>query len=58
MIKIYSDGTPAGTRVFQDNGAELTGITNIVWTIDGRSEHLATAVITFEQVQVEVKAEV
>ena len=41
MIKIYSDGTGVGTKVFMENGAEITGITKIIWEIDDRQPRLA-----------------
>lgn len=57
MIKIYSDGTPASTRVFQENGIEIRGITSIVWSIAG-PDGIAKATLTFEDVLVDVKGEV
>ena len=36
MIIVTSDGTPAGTHVFGDNGREIHGITRIEWSIDAK----------------------
>lgn len=56
MIKIYSDGTAAGTKVFQEDGAEIRGITSITWAIEGGySAQSAKATLTFENVEVEVQ---
>lgn len=57
MIKIYSDGTVPGTRVFQEDGSEITGVKTIVWTVDAEDGGLAKATLYFDEVHVEVSGD-
>ena len=33
-VRIQSDGTPQGTNVFTEDGAEVRGLTGLTWTIE------------------------
>lgn len=55
-IKIISDGTPYGTHIFNEDGTEIKGVTEITWHIDA-SDDTAIATLKFAFVQVEVTAE-
>jgi hypothetical protein len=51
-VRIESDGTPKGTRIFDANGTPIEGaITKIEWSI--LPEKFARAVVTFENVEIE-----
>lgn len=54
-MKIVSDGTDYGTKVFDDDGKEMEGITSIEWSISVRN--YARAKIEFIGVEVEVEVE-
>lgn len=55
-IRIVSDGTTAGTHVYDRDGRELLGVTKVAWSLDFK-EGLAKAEITFVGVDVDVLAD-
>ena len=54
QIKIVSDGTPCGTKVFNHDGVPIEGVTSIKLHIDLGT--LMAAEITFINVQAEITA--
>ncbi|MGK8887538.1 hypothetical protein [Burkholderia gladioli] len=54
QIRIVSDGTALGTKVYDATGHEIKGgITKIVWAIDGH-RRVGSARITFDLVEVDL----
>lgn len=52
-LRIVSDGTPLGTKVFDSDGAEIKGcITKVEWSIDANCAGQAT--LTFANVEVDL----
>ncbi|APR40016.1 hypothetical protein [Paraburkholderia sp. SOS3] len=57
-MRIVSDGTGLGTKVYDADGHEIKGcITKIVWVIDG-DRRVGRARITFDMVEVDLVGEV
>lgn len=57
-IKIVSDGTPAGTRVVnEDTGEEIQRVIRVWWSI-GAKDDFASATIVLKPVSVELIGEV
>ena len=54
-LKIVSDGTPAGTKVFTEDGKQIEGVYFISWEIDAGS--LPRATISVHNVPVELVSE-
>lgn len=54
-IRILSDGTGNGTRVVDERGQRVEMVTKIEWQVEVKG--LATAVLTFARVPVEVSGE-
>ncbi len=55
-VKIISDGSPAGTQVFDENGVQIKGcITRVLWGVKPGAP--AVAVITFANVELDVTGE-
>lgn len=56
-IRIVSDGTAIGTKVFDANGVEMQGcLTKIEWSIDGDSR-TGKATLTYGLVELDVVGE-
>lgn len=56
-VLIQSDGTPYGTKVFDQTGHEIQGcITKIEWSVE--PENFAKAIITFANVDLDAPAAV
>lgn len=56
-LRIVSDGTALGTKVFDSDGREVVGcLTKIEWSIDG-DRRVGTATLTYECVEVDVIGE-
>jgi len=56
QIRIVSDGTPFGTKVFDAEGSEIKGcITKVEWSIEGGK--VAQATLTFSDVEVDVSGD-
>lgn len=56
-VKIVSDGTPQGTRVLDDFGMPISGVTKITWIMED-AQSIGKAIIEFEKVVIEASAEV
>lgn len=56
IVRIESDGSPEGTKVFNELGEEVINITSIKWEISAKS--LATVTISLIDVAVIVKGKV
>ncbi len=54
-LKIVSDGTPMGTRVEDEKGNRLDGVTSVEW--DAGIDRLATCTLELTGVPVEVTSE-
>jgi len=54
QIKIVSDGTGRGTKIFDLDGKQVLGATNL--TIDVSARGAVTAVVTFDHVALEMFA--
>lgn len=57
MIKIVSDGTALGTRVYDEDGKRMNGVESIVIFPIADRNQLVSAQITFCQVELEILAE-
>jgi hypothetical protein len=57
-VRITSDGTPRGTRVFDRDGKDISKlVSRVEWSIQARgAERLARAVLTFVVAAAEVEA--
>jgi hypothetical protein len=58
-VRIVSDGTPPGTKVYVQTDprlmpVELTRVTKVEWTLDAGAERRAEAVITLQEAIVDV----
>lgn len=54
-VLIQSDGTPVGTRVFDQTGHPIQGcITKIEWSVE--PDNFAKAILTFENVELDAPA--
>jgi hypothetical protein len=51
QVRIVSDGTPAGTHVYDCDGKEIVGHSKVTWDI--RSRGTARAWLEFEAPQIE-----
>lgn len=56
MIRIVSDGTSVGTKIYGEDNREIHGVTAITWTLQAGSNERAVAMLTFDAM-VGVKAE-
>ena len=52
VMKIVSDGSPEGTKVFGEDGHEITQISKIEITIE--PQEMVTARLTFQMVKLEI----
>ena len=55
-VRIVSDGTPAGTKVFAGD-AEVANISKIEWKLDA-NDGFAKAIVTIDLVEIDVVVEV
>ncbi|CAK0755088.1 hypothetical protein CCP3SC15_2010010 [Gammaproteobacteria bacterium] len=46
-VRIVSDGTRQGTKVFDEDGIPIKGIQTVTWSLDARGEGVGKAVLTF-----------
>jgi hypothetical protein len=54
-LRIISDGTTAGTKVFDEKtGARVEGVTSVSWNISAGSNTVSSATIQLEFVKLEV----
>jgi hypothetical protein len=56
-IKIISNGTSAGTRVYNSDGHEIAGITDIIIDPMSAKDSPVTATLKFMAVQLDIQAE-
>lgn len=58
-VRIVSDGTAVGTRLFDPDGKDITKYcTSIEWRIDAGGHRMATATVTFARVEIEAEGTV
>lgn len=53
MMRIVSDGTPQGTKVYDATGREIEGLSVVAWRVAGGAGH---AQVTLEAEHIELDA--